>query len=262
MRIAFAGDRDISVKVLKLIIESGVKPLSLFVSDKRIQTHAKELVKICTSLLNPNHIFAGSSFRKKKSTSMLQQLNLDYIICIHFPYIVPKEILSIPKYGVINLHPAYLPYNRGWHTPSWAILEDTPIGATLHFMNEGVDTGDIIHQKKIDISPGDTADSLYRKLKELEFQVFNDIWQTLLEGVPTRIPQEPRTGTVHNKSDLFQDKIQKIDLDRFVKAESLIRQFRALTTNDLSEAAYYDIGKNRYRVQVKITEEQLSQSRS
>ena len=79
---------------------------------------------------------------------MLEQLSLDYIICVHFPYIVPREILSIPKYGVTNLHPAYLPYNLGWHTPSWAILENTPIGATLHYMDECVDTGDIIHQKK------------------------------------------------------------------------------------------------------------------
>lgn len=256
MRIAFAGDRDISVKVLKFILESGVKPLSLLVSDKSRQTHARELIQMCSSFINTNYIFEGSSFRKKKSISMLQQLSLDYIICVHFPYIVPKEILSIPKYGVINLHPAYLPYNRGWHTPTWAILGNTPIGATLHYMDEGIDTGDIIHQKKMDISPGDTADSLYKKLKELEFEVFKEAWQLLVDGVPTRLPQKPGIGTTHKKSDLFQDKIQKIDLDSYIKAEGLIRKLRALTTNDLSEATYFDIGKKRYRIQIKITEEE------
>ena len=255
MRIAFAGDRDISVKVLKFILESGVKPLSLLVSDKSRQTHVRELIQMCSFFINTNYIFEGSSFRKKKSISILQQLSLDYIICIHFPYIVPREILSIPKYGVVNLHPAYLPYNRGWHTPTWAIIEDTPIGATLHYMDEGVDTGNIINQKKMDISSADTADSLYKKLKRLEFEVFKDAWQSLVDGIPNRMPQEPSTGTVHKKNDLFQDKIQKIDLNSFIKAEDLIKQLRALTTNDLNEAAYYDIGKKRYRIQIKITEE-------
>ena len=258
MRIAFAGDRDISVKILKFTLKSGVKPLSLLVSDKNRQTHARELLQMCSSFINNDYIFEGSSFRKKKSISMLQQLSLDYIICIHFPYIVPKEILSIPKHGVINLHPAYLPYNRGWHTPTWAILEDTPIGATLHYMDEGIDTGDIIHQKKMDIASGDTADSLYKKLKGLEFEVFKDAWQSLVDGVPTRMHQEPCLGTVHKKGDLFQDKIQKIDLGSFIKAEDLIRQLRALTTNDLNEAAYYDLGKKRYRIQVNIAEEEIS----
>ncbi len=212
---------------------------------------------MCSSFINTDYIFEDSSFRKEESIGMIQQLSLDYIICIHFPYIVPKEILAIPKYGVINLHPAYLPYNRGWHTPTWAILENTPIGATLHCMDEGIDTGDIIHQKKMNISPGDTANSLYKKLKILEFETFKEAWQSVVDGVPTRIPQEPCLGTVHKKGDLFQDKIQKIDLDSFVKAEDLIRQVRALTTNDLSEAAYYNIGKKRYRIQIKITEEEI-----
>ena len=255
MRIAFAGDRDISVKVLKFILENNVKPLSLLVSDKDRQTHAHELIGMCSFFISTHYIFEGSSFREKECIHMLQKLNLDYIICIHFPYIVPKEILSIPKYGVINLHPAYLPYNHGWHTPTWAILENTPIGATLHYMDEGIDTGDIIHQKKMDISPGDTADSLYKKLMILEFEIFKEAWQSLVDYAPIRISQNSCVGTIHKKRDLFQEKIQKIVLDNSVKAEDLIRQLRALTTNNLSEAAYYNIDKKRYRIQIKITEE-------
>ena len=56
-------------------------------------------------------------------------------------------------------------------------------------------------------------------------------------------------------SVLENDKIQKIDLNSFLKAENLIRQLRALTTNDLNEAAYYNVGQKRYRIQIKITEE-------
>jgi methionyl-tRNA formyltransferase len=71
---------------------------------------------------------------------------------------------------VLNLHPV-LPYNKGWNTPSWAILDNTTYGATLHFMTEALDEGDIIHQKKLEIVFADTANTLYQKALELEKEV-------------------------------------------------------------------------------------------
>ena len=109
----------------------------------------------------------------------------------------------------------------------------------------------------MDIFPGDTADFLYNRLKMLEFEVFKAAWSSLVDGVSNRIPQEQMIGTAHKKSDLFQDKIQQIDLDSHIKAETLIRKLRALTANDLSEAAYFDIGRKRYRIQIKITKEEI-----
>lgn len=87
----------------------------------------------------------------------------DYIFCIHYHNIVPKDILEIPSKGCINLHPAYLPYNRGWHTPSWAILEGTPYGATMHYMTEELDKGDIIYQEQLPIASEDTAHTHYTR---------------------------------------------------------------------------------------------------
>ena len=77
----------------------------------------------------------GREFRERTGIAFLGELELDLILCVHFPYLLPPEVLSIPSKGCLNLHPAYLPWNRGWHTPSWAILEDTPGGATLHWTN-------------------------------------------------------------------------------------------------------------------------------
>tara|TARA_B100000315_G_scaffold256619_1_gene302973 strand:+ start:1668 stop:2222 length:555 start_codon:yes stop_codon:yes gene_type:complete len=172
-RIAYAGNRDISVWVLGFITKQGVKPVALMIPDENQATHAQELVDLC-DYLDDSRMLKGSQLRTEHGISLLEKLNPDYITCVHFPCIVPKEVLEIPKHRVINLHPAYLPYNRDWHTPSWAVWEGTPYGTTLHFMDEGIDTGDIIHQKQIKILSSDTADTLYKRVMKLEFEVFKD----------------------------------------------------------------------------------------
>lgn len=254
LRIAFAGDRDISVRVLDFILTNGVRPLALLVSDTSEASHAKELIRRC-AFLEQRQIMLGSFFLESDGLELLHRLDLDYIIAIHFPYIVPESVLSIPRFGVLNLHPALLPYNRGWHTPIWAILDGTPIGATLHFMDSGIDTGDIVHQRALSISPGDTANSLYQKLKNLEFEVFKEAWPSLLTGRFQRLPQRLEDGTVHQRRDLFTEQVQRIDLDQSSTGHELIRKLRALTTNRLNEAAYYEEGGRLYRIQIVIHEE-------
>ncbi|MFA6411523.1 MAG: formyltransferase family protein [Syntrophales bacterium] len=253
-RIGFAGDRDISVKILDFILSQDVKPLVLLIPEPSKASHDVELVSRCY-FLPPNHILAGTDFRSSRGLSLLQQLELDFIIGIHFPYIVPTSVLSIPKHGVLNLHPAFLPYNRGWHTPTWAILENTPIGASLHFMDAGIDTGDIIHQKQMAIFPGDTAHSLYVKLKELEYDVFREAWPQLLSLNISRKPQLTEKTSTHNRKDIFEEKVQRINLEEKVVARKLMQRLRALTTDRLDEAAYYEENGKRYRIQLSIHEE-------
>lgn len=252
LRIAYAGNSDIAVWVLDFILSQGVQPLALLLPDPVKASHTEALLQRCR-FLSPERIFYGKAFSLPESIGQLQSLDLDYIVCVHFPCIIPKEVLCIPKVGVVNLHPAYLPYNRGWHTPSWAILENTPYGATLHFMDEGVDTGDIIHQKRLVILPEDTADTLYQRVKQLELEVFKEAWEWLLSRKPPRIPQALHEGTFHRKSDL--SKIQEIDLQQQIRAEELINRLRALTTNCIEEACYFTIEGRRYRVQIRITPE-------
>ncbi len=254
LRIAFAGDRDISVWVLRYLLEQGVQPLALFVSDTRYASHADKLIELCP-VLGRECILIGKTFRESEGLELLRQLNLDYIIGIHFPYIFPPEVLDIPKIGILNLHPAYLPYNRGWHTPTWSILEDTPIGATLHFMDASVDTGDIVHQKELDIKPDDTADSLYQCLKHLELEVFQEAWLSIANETYCRQPQDPGIGTMHKRADLFSSVVQELDLNETVRVSSLLKRLRALTTSRLDEAAYFEVDGVRYRVQVVIQKE-------
>jgi len=254
MRIAFAGDRDIGVWVLKFILSQGVRPLALLLPEAGDASNAGELISHCPHL-EDGQILRGTEFRQEQGIKFLTQLDLDFIVCAHFAYIMPGPVLAIPRVGVLNLHPAYLPYNRGWHTPSWALLDQTPIGATLHFMDNGIDTGDIIHQKLLDVSPADTADPLYHRLKCLELEVFEEAWPRLRDGSFQRQPQDPAVGTIHKRKELFAEKVQKIDLNERVEAGALIRRLRALTTNSKKEAAYFETEGKRYRVQIQIAEE-------
>lgn len=254
-RIAFAGDRDIAVDVLGFLLAQGAQPRALLVPDAGRASHDQELLGLCP-FLGSERILRGTRFRRPGGIALLHRLGLDLIVAVHFPYVIPENVLSIPRIGVLNLHPAYLPYNRGWHTPTWALLEGTPIGATLHFMDAGVDTGDIVHQKALQVSGGDTAHSLYQRLKQLELEVFRSSWPQVAAGVFQKTPQDPAAGSVHARAELFSTPIQRIDLDEQVRAGDLVLRLRALTTNRLDEAAYYEMDGKRYRIQVVIHEEQ------
>ena len=251
LRFAFAGDRRISVRVLDYLLERGCEPSALLLSAPARASHAAELEARLPGL-SKNRVFRGTEFRSPAALASLGSMELDYIVAVHFPYLVPHDLLRLPRAGVLNLHPAFLPFNRGWHTASWAILDGTPIGATLHFMDEGVDTGDIVLRRELTITPGDTADVLYPRLEHLELEVFQEAWPAIEDGTFERVPQQPGEGSAHRKDELLRDEVQRIDPEASVRAGDLLRRLRALTTNAVSEAAYYEVDGVRYRVQVSI----------
>jgi methionyl-tRNA formyltransferase len=251
MRYIFAGDRDIAVDVLSYIISKGYKPEALLLSSLERASHANELIKL--SKLPGEKILRGKAFASKEGFELLKRIKPDYIIGIHFPYIISVDVLNFPKVGFINLHPAYLPYNRGWHTQTWALLDSTPIGATLHFMAEQLDAGDIIYQKEIIPEINDTANTLYSKLKKLELEVFKTAWPDLVKLKPSRIKQDLKKGTAHQRKNLFTPEVQELDLAKSYKLDQLIQKLRALTTNDLKEAAYFYKNGQKFKVQILIT---------
>ena len=249
MKYIYAGDRDISVEILKFLIDQGFQPAALLISEKSKASHAEELIKLAG--LSPELIFEGKSFLQAENISKLKAIGAKYIFGIHFPYIIPQEVLDIPAVGFLNLHPAYLPFNKGWHTPSWAILDGTPYGATLHFMSMELDCGDIIHQKLLKINPDDTAHSLYQRVKNLEVEVFKEAFPKLLVE-PGRLKQT-ETGSIHSKKELSA--VQELPLNELMKVDDLLKRLRALTTNKTTEAAYFQVDGKKYYIQVTVTPE-------
>ena len=254
LSIGFAGDRQIAVQILDFLLAEGIRPEVLLVSADGRASHADELISRCEHLTS-ERILRGAGFRTSGGKKVIASARLDLMVGIHFPYIVPAELLALARIGWLNLHPAYLPWNRGWHTASWALLEDTPLGATLHFMDEGIDTGDIVHQRSLDIGPGDTADVLYPRLQQLEYEVFREAWPDIRGNTYRRMAQAPDAGSHRTVEDLAASGIQRIDPAEQVAAGELLRKLRALTTNRADEAAYFESEGKRYRVRVEVIEQ-------
>jgi len=249
VKFGFAGDRRISVDILKFLLENGYPPEFLFYSDHSKSSHAEDLISLC-SFLDPGKKIPGSRIGDETTINLISAMNLDYLICIHFPYIISKRLLAIPNIGVLNLHPAYLPYNRGWNTPTWTIIDKTPYGATLHFMDSTLDTGDIIRRQELPVFPDDTADTLYQKVLNVETELFKDAWPDLVKKDFQRIRQNPLDATVHKKGDIRT--IQEINLDEQTTARELMNRIRALTTNDINESAFFTDNGTRYRIRLEF----------
>lgn len=249
MKYGFAGNRDISVNILQFLIEQGYKPSFLIISKKLEDSiHQNELLRI--SSLSSEDIYYIEDINQIYQDNPLNSYMVDYIFGIHFPFIIKPPVLEAPNIGFLNLHPAYLPFNKGWHTPTWAILDNSKYGATLHFMTEELDAGDIVAQTEVAIEPHYTANQLYQLVLDTEEDLFKETLPQLLTLNPSRLNQISE-GTSHVKSDL--KKIQEINLDKKLYPLELIDKLRALTTNNLEEAAYFKIDGNRYSIQINIT---------
>jgi methionyl-tRNA formyltransferase len=254
-RIAFAGDRPLAVRVLDYLIdEAGVRPVALLLPSEGRASHDVDLLSRCPDV-GRQRILRGRAFAQQPAVDLLDSLNLDFLVSVHFPYLFPSSVLRLPRRGCLNVHPALLPHNRGWHTASWALLEDAPLGATVHFMDEGVDTGDIVHQVAVPVGPGDTAETLYPRVFEAELRAFREAWPLIVEGNHERRRQRAEDGSAHQRDDLAKTGKQRLDLEQQLTVEEILRRLRALTTSRPEEACYYEVDGRRYRVRVTITEE-------
>ncbi len=245
-RIVYAANRKIGVQVLRLLRNANCIPVALLLPGDSEGDSNNQMLALTPGV----PVLKDKAFRTPEGKVLLASLRPDYILSVHFPYIIPREVLEIPRIGTLNLHPAYLPFNRGWHTPSWAILEQTPYGATLHWIDvEGIDSGDVALRKELSVLPDDTAHTLYQRVLALEEELMREALPLLLEHRLPRIPQEDG-GTMHRKADLKA--MQRLDLDRKEKVGDVLKRLRALTTNNWKESAYFELDGVRYQVRVEI----------
>lgn len=173
----------------------------------------------------------GLPFVQPKSTRNIQFINdikkidrPDYIITAGYDKILDPEILNIPEIGTINIHFSPLPRHRGFFPVVWSLLEDQKAGITLHWVNNQLNTGDIIARDTVPISANDTAFDLYLKLSKLGMKMFKKYFPQILKGNAFRFPQNDKDATYHAAGYPHQ---RIIDWNR--KSENIDRFIRALT---------------------------------
>jgi len=126
--------------------------------------------------------------------------NVDFLVSYGYRYILKKDLLSRFQDKVINLHIAYLPWNRGADPNLWSVLEDTPKGVTIHYIDEGIDTGTIIVRRPVAMRSDDTLKTMYVRLSREIEGIFLDMWPSIKLGQCEGAAQE-HGGSYHRKRD-------------------------------------------------------------
>ncbi|MFC1884988.1 formyltransferase family protein [Thermodesulfobacteriota bacterium] len=131
----------------------------------------------------------------------LEWKKIDFIVSYRYRHIIGKPIIDWVKGKAVNLHISLLPWNRGADPNLWSFLQDTPKGVTIHYIDEGIDTGDIIAQEECHFDmENNTLATTYKKLNLRILSLFESWCSRILEGKAPRIRQKSE-GTYHKSSD-------------------------------------------------------------
>ncbi len=181
---------------------------------------------------------------------------VDIGISWFYKHILRQPELDAVKLGILNNHPAYLPWGRGAMPNVWAILGE-PAGVTLHYMTAKVDEGDIVAQRRVTIEPDDNAQTLYLRLVEEQYKLFLEFWPTIesLGNSGLKAPSIPQPklqpNTLPWPTHRVRDVAQVDDLGRYDDARYYIDILRARTFPG-HEAAYFTVDNQKYYVRVSI----------
>ena len=223
MRIVYFGNNRLGWMVLDWLREQGAEIAGLVLHPPARRRFGDEIER--AAALAPDRIFDGSRLREPDVLDRIGSLRADLGLSVMFGYILRAPLIGLFPRGVVNLHPSLLPFNRGACPNVWSIVDGTPAGATLHYIDTRVDTGDLIAQQKVEVEPVDTGLTLYGKLETAAFDLFRRAWPAVLSGVAAHVPQPAGAGTSHRMRDL--DGIAEIDLDRQYTGRELIDILRA-----------------------------------
>jgi methionyl-tRNA formyltransferase len=242
MRVLFLGNNWVGWQVVCWLREQGEEIVGVVVHPKNKRKYAEEIIH--SAQVKADAVFDGACLQKPEVLSVIRELRPDIAVSVFFGYILRPPFLSLLAAGSVNLHPAFLPYNRGVHPNVWSIIDGTPAGVTLHYIDAGVDTGDIIAQRQVDIEPVDTGESLYHKLELACLDVFIGAWPAIRAGNAPRIPQPKDVGSCHRAKDLRT--IDEIRLESSYTGKDLINLMRARTFPPHSGPYFWSRGRKVY----------------
>jgi methionyl-tRNA formyltransferase len=229
-RVLFIGIPDMAFVCLDGLNISGVNIVGVIGPKKDHMTYSN--FKQFVEMRNLNYI----EFDNLKEDSLIEKikdLNVDVAVVCSFNYKIPKVLLECVEDGFINVHPSLLPQYRGANPYSHVIINDEKqTGVTLHFMDEGFDTGDIIVQQKIDISPRETMGTLFNRLNVVGLQLLLRVLADYEKGPVPKVKQKQGEFIVGGNiadEELYLDYSKSAhELERFLRS---LNPFFAVSTS-------------------------------
>lgn len=183
MKIVFMGTPDYAAVTLEKLIGSDHQIAGVFAQpDKRVgrkQILTPPPVKV-TAQDHGIPVYQPNSLRDGEALEILKEINPDIIVVVAYGKILPEEILNLPKFGCVNGHASLLPKYRGASPIQWCIVcGEKKTGVTVMQMDKGMDTGDILTQKEVEIGEKETAEELFERLSvisaDLMLETINNI---------------------------------------------------------------------------------------
>ncbi len=212
MRVVFMGTPDFAVPCLEKLIEYGCEVVGVFtqpdkpVGRKRVIT--PPAVKVC-ALEHGIEVYQPEKMRDGTALEIINGLKPDLIVVVAYGKILPKEILESAPLGCINIHGSLLPKLRGAAPIQWSVINgDEYSGVTSMMMNEGLDTGDMLVERKVKIEFTETSGELYDRLSFVGAEVLEETLKKIEDGTLVRTPQNDEESTY---APLLSKEISNID---------------------------------------------------
>lgn len=249
MRLFLFANNRVAAECVRWLRGRGEDIVGVALHPEERRKHGDEILEAAG--VPPGAVFDGSRLREPEVLEAVAALRPQLGLSLLFDYILRPPLLELFPAGVMNLHPSLLPYNRGQYPNVWSIVEGTPSGVTLHWIDAGVDTGDLIAQREVPVVPEDTGQTLYRKLEVAGIALFQEMYPTIRDGTAPRRPQLGG-GTYHRTRDV--ERIDEIDLDRSYRAGELIDILRARTFPPYC-GAWFRAGNRRIYLRLELSPE-------
>ena len=211
MKIVFMGTPDFARDSLSAIYDAGHEISAVITVPDKPKGRGMKLIpcEVKEYAIEKNiKVYQPEKLRENKEiVDILKDINPDVICVVAYGKIIPKEILEIPKYGCVNVHPSLLPQYRGSAPIQWAILNgDKETGVTTMYLDEGMDSGDIILQTKTLIYKDETSGELWDRLSKIGAELLVETLEKIENKTAPRIKQ-PKEFTLAPMIEKSQAKI-------------------------------------------------------
>lgn len=227
MKIVYMGTPDFAVPALEALVQAGHEIAGVVTQPDRQKGRGGKVqfppVKEA-ALKHGFCVYQPERVAVPEFIHQLKEIAPELIVVAAFGQILPKEILELPQYGCINIHASLLPKLRGAAPIQWAILEGEEVtGLTTMYMDEGLDTGDMLEKVEVKILPEDTGESLHDKLAKEGGPLILRTIEKLCDGTLVRTRQD---DAAHTYAKMLHKELGKIDFTW--PAEKICRYVRGL----------------------------------